>query len=248
MVRPNILIAEDDPIVKNLSVAMLKELGCEVDSYDNGKEAFDAFKKNKIYDLVILDCQMPELNGFETTMCMREHERERYGMKMIPIIAWSGFVKDMDSKRLFSAGIDDYLSKPVNLTTLKTLLDKWLFAEELHIDKVAIETLVSLQDEDNKAFLTSVFQEFCDHTNQNIEKLKMLASEEDIIMMRSMSHQLKSSCAMVGAKKLARLCAQLEFKVANNDLNNLHFLLGQIQSEHQQVKPILAKKLLGNHE
>ncbi len=123
-----ILLAEDNFVNQEVAIAMLMSIGCEVDFVDNGKAAVQAYQ-NQQYDLILMDCHMPEMDGFDASKAIRATERElkRYP---VPIIALTADVQKGIQEQCQQAGMDDYLSKPFNKVQLSSLLDHWLSIEE----------------------------------------------------------------------------------------------------------------------
>jgi len=125
----SILLVEDDPLGQKVGKAMLTHFGCRVDVAANGREAVDALSRQR-YDMVFMDCQMPEMDGYEATGVIREREARKResgdGAARIPIVALTGHAADTDRERCLRAGMDDYLSKPFSVAAVRTLLDRWL--------------------------------------------------------------------------------------------------------------------------
>ncbi|MFO0689515.1 MAG: response regulator [Myxococcota bacterium] len=117
-----ILLVEDNDVNRAVALAMLKPLGARVDVARNGLEALAAARLHH-YDVVLMDCQMPELDGFEATRCIREHERET-GAPHQTIVAMTANAMVSDQERCREAGMDDYLSKPVDRARLYGMLAK----------------------------------------------------------------------------------------------------------------------------
>jgi CheY-like chemotaxis protein len=117
-----VLLAEDNEINQIVAVRQLEELGLTVDVAWNGREVLKALKKNQ-YSLVLMDCQMPELDGIEATRLIR---KRGYTESDLPIIALTTHVFDEDRKRCFEAGMNDFLSKPLSLLELRNTMEKWL--------------------------------------------------------------------------------------------------------------------------
>ncbi len=117
-----ILLAEDNPVNQRVAIRMLEKLGFTAEAVANGAEALRAVETGG-YDLVLMDCQMPEMDGFEATTCIRRLQRDSAN---VPIIAMTANALQGDRERCLAAGMDDYLSKPVRLESLKSMLNQWL--------------------------------------------------------------------------------------------------------------------------
>ncbi|MCP9451922.1 MAG: response regulator, partial [Nitrospira sp.] len=124
--RGHILLVEDNPVNQKVAVKMLEKLGCRVDVAGNGKEAVEAMERIR-YTLVFMDCQMPEMDGFEATRIIREREG---AARHTPIIAMTANAMAEDRERCLRAGMDDFLSKPVTAQTLTAVLNRWLAGEQ----------------------------------------------------------------------------------------------------------------------
>jgi signal transduction histidine kinase/DNA-binding response OmpR family regulator len=118
-----VLLVEDNPVNQQVITYTLELLGCRVDSVTNGREALEVLAQTA-YDLVFMDCQMPEMDGFEATGAIRERE-SLMGLDHIPIIAMTAYALQGDRERCLAAGMDDYLSKPFSLEELSSLLERW---------------------------------------------------------------------------------------------------------------------------
>ena len=119
-----ILLADDSPINQAVTRSMLKHLGCaQIDVVEDGGAAVDRASQES-YDLILMDCRMPGMDGYQATRAIRE--REESGQGRVPIVALSGRVLDGDRERCIESGMDDCLGKPFQLSGLRDLLERWL--------------------------------------------------------------------------------------------------------------------------
>jgi signal transduction histidine kinase len=119
-----VLLVEDNPVNQIVAKKMLEKLGLELTLAGNGKEALQKIEEEDV-DVVLMDCQMPEMDGFEATRQLRERERAA-NVHGIPVIAMTANVMEGDREKCLQAGMDDYLGKPVRLEELETVLRRWL--------------------------------------------------------------------------------------------------------------------------
>ena len=117
-----ILLAEDNLVNQRVAIAVLKKLGLSAEIACNGLEAC-AKAKAKPFDLILMDCQMPEMDGFQATRAIREQEA---GTRRVPIVAMTANAMTGDRERCLEAGMDDYLAKPIGILDLKNALHRWL--------------------------------------------------------------------------------------------------------------------------
>jgi signal transduction histidine kinase/DNA-binding response OmpR family regulator len=117
----NVLLAEDNAVNQKVALKMLSALGCNVDVVENGVEAAAAAQKGN-YDIVFMDCQMPDLDGYDATRQIRSHEA---GRKRVPVVAMTANVMQGDREKCIAAGMDDYLSKPFARKELVDIVSKW---------------------------------------------------------------------------------------------------------------------------
>ncbi|MES2800927.1 MAG: ATP-binding protein [Bdellovibrionota bacterium] len=121
-----ILIVEDNPINQKIAIKLVEKMGCRADAVGNGREALDALARIP-YDLVLMDCQMPEMDGFEATQKIRKSEKAS-SKKRIPIVALTASAMGADQQQCLDVGMDDYLTKPVDFQKVWFVLEKWLKA------------------------------------------------------------------------------------------------------------------------
>ena len=120
-----VLVVEDNLVNQRVSVAMLRRLGFEVDLASNGEEGVSKWE-NGDYDAIIMDCQMPVLDGYSATAQIRTRERNEGSGRHMPIIALTAFALPHDRQKCLDSGMDDYLTKPVDCEILGIVLRKWV--------------------------------------------------------------------------------------------------------------------------
>jgi len=131
--KPVVLLAEDNLVNQQLAKRMLQILGCEVDLAANGMEALSAFDAGS-YDVIFMDCQMPEMDGLQASMAIRQREKASCPRPLegtvvphaVPIIAVTGQVSEHDRGTCLAAGMNDFLTKPFRLHDIEAMLKKWL--------------------------------------------------------------------------------------------------------------------------
>jgi two-component system, sensor histidine kinase and response regulator len=138
MVKPlqglscRILLVEDEPMIQAVGKAMLEHCDCRVDVVANGRQAVEAFSRQR-YDVIFMDCQMPEMNGFEATGLIREMEAGN-GVGgtagRIPIVALTGYTGEEERERCLAAGMDDYLGKPFTMSGIRAILERWVVSRD----------------------------------------------------------------------------------------------------------------------
>ena len=119
---PQVLVVDDNPVNQKVAAKMLEKLGCRVDIAGNGMEALAAVCRHQ-YPLVFMDCQMPELDGFETTRLIRSQEKPG---EHLPVIAMTANAMEGDRESCLTAGMDDFISKPIITSELKKILARWV--------------------------------------------------------------------------------------------------------------------------
>jgi len=221
-----VLLAEDQLVNQKVAQAYLKRLGLEVEVVSNGVEAVALFKKRK-FDLVFMDCQMPLLNGFEATKQIRYFEKERN--EHCPIIALTADVSMGEFEKYKSAGMDERLSKPLELTALIGLLTRILKSNINTIDISALAELDSYRVQD-KNLVDALIEDFAISTPELINSMKRGLITFDREAIFQAAHSLKSTSASLGAMKLSEICEQIE---NNLDSEQFNYLVHQAEHHFQ---------------
>jgi signal transduction histidine kinase/CheY-like chemotaxis protein len=230
--RGHVLLVEDDAVNLKVAQRLLALHGLDVDAARNGEEALARLRERR-YDLVLMDCQMPIMDGLAASLHWREIERER-NLPPTPIAAMTAYAMAGDRARCLASGMDDYLSKPLSRQRLETLLLRWLApaTEEerasmplgaLARDKAplaseAMPAAAQVLDADAvdelRALMGDEFdllvQVYLDETPRKLGLLEQAAANTDAAAMIAQAHTLKSSSDNLGARALAGLARQLE--------------------------------------
>ncbi|MEQ8675534.1 MAG: PAS domain S-box protein [Aggregatilineales bacterium] len=123
-----VLVVEDNPLNREVTERQLEHLGYSAASAENGKDALDVLGRDRNFDLILMDCQMPEMDGFEATRQIRKGEKAQGNGTHLTIVAMTANAMKGDREKCISAGMDDYISKPVKIDVLRGVLEKWIIA------------------------------------------------------------------------------------------------------------------------
>jgi CheY-like chemotaxis protein len=243
----NILLAEDNLVNQVVTRGFLETLGCYVDIVNNGMGAIKALNQ-KSYDMVLMDCQMPELDGFETTRLIRKKEKDDHG-RHVPIIALTAHALEGDRETCLEAEMDDYLAKPFTLEELCGKLEHWL-GESLQdtatvLDQTILENIRALQQEGKPLLIDKIFAIYLQTTPKLLQELRQAMDTSDVQAMRKAAHSLKSSSANVGATKLSELCKEVETFKKTESTANAVALITNIEHEYREVEKSLMLEMKG---
>ncbi len=255
--RGRILLVEDNLINQQVALGILQIQGYTVTVVNNGREALDAHA-NGTFDLILMDCHMPEMDGFEATREIRARERST-GRRM-PIVALTANAMAQDREACLNAGMDDHLSKPFSMLTLQNMLDKWMpqsAAAQVEaaapaakrapkegevLDRQVLEQLGKVLTNGKPELLTRVINLYLSESPKLVQKLKQAAVASNAPEMASSAHSLKSSSANVGAKVLSRICEDLETSARRADTEEARRLLAKVEKEHRSVQSALTEE------
>lgn len=244
-----ILIAEDYPINQQVAQLYLAELGFSTQIASNGHEALDLLSTSN-FALVLMDCQMPDMDGFATTAAIRKREEE--SGKHLPIVAMTAHAMGGDRERCLAAGMDDYLSKPLDPAQLRKVLQKWLPAELEQVTNsnegpfngnapLDIKQLRSSFGSHAEKFIKL----FLENAPALLVKMKQALTQEDIKALKKHAHDLKGITATVYAFKMRQTCLEIENAIYESRTSNLPELLNSLESqllELQEFIPFLFEE------
>ena len=222
-----VLVAEDNRVNQMVTTRFLARLGIAADCAANGAEAVAALEKKR-YDLVLMDCHMPEMDGFEATAAIREAERD--GAR-VPIVALTASALEGDRERCLSAGMDDYLSKPLREEALAATLDKWLPPPQkgTSIDGATLDNLRALGSTDEE-FLPSLVSMFAADARERLAVLRDAVRSGDVARVVEEAHALKSSSGQIGATRVRALARRLEARAEEGTLEGAGALVEELSA------------------
>lgn len=217
-----ILLAEDNPVNQRVAIRLLEKAGHEVTLANHGKEALDALEQAE-FDLILMDVQMPQMDGFEATRAIREREAET-GRHM-PIVAMTAHAMKGDRERCLAAGMDDYLAKPVQRSELDRVL-AWVAGLPAPTTKATALSEPAAFDRDaaierlggDEALFAEVAGLFLTDAPQQLEEIRLALAAQDAMTLRHAAHSLKGSAAYVGGTAASVAAHKLELLGAENDL------------------------------
>ena len=240
--RANILLVEDNVVNQRLAVKLLQKAGHHVEVAGNGRIACEMVNKRS-FDLILMDVQMPEMDGLEATRQIRAQQ----GHAQIPIIAMTAHAMAGDRDRCLAAGMDDYLTKPLKLEEFSAALNRWtkdtMPQADLQIEEpVDFPALQKLTDGDDE-FLRELVELFLADVPVRFANLKNAVTNNDPSEIKSEAHGLKGSCGNLAAKGLQKQMADLERLAASNDLTPVPALLQAAEAELARVQQYFARVL-----
>jgi len=246
--RPHVLVVEDNIVNQKVAARTLEKMGYRVDVAANGLEAVTATARIS-YAAVLMDCQMPEMDGYEATGAIRSRDGVA---RHTPIIAMTAGASPEDEARCRAAGMDDYVAKPVKAAELERILKCWIRRDEAAfvtapapsppertLDPVQLLEIQALAPDQMPGLLASFFQ----HSGRRLEKLKLAVGRGDLAEVSTIAHSLKGSTSTFGAKTLAALCADLEVTATRSgDEPRLPGLVTTIEAEYARVMVALSDR------
>jgi CheY-like chemotaxis protein len=241
-----VLLAEDDEINRKVTMQLLKQLGCGFQCVDNGVDAVTAVQRGGI-DIVLMDCQMPVMTGYEAATRIRRAES---GGRRVPIIALTAQAQTGDRSLCLQAGMDDYLTKPLEPKQLADTLVRWTrggpqppprpvdsgpqAGEESGAPPLDPERLDLISGHDAK-FRRELLDGFVADAGDYILELGRAAELQDQEALHRVAHRLRGAAANVGAGPLSRLAGRIEAAARRNDLAEIQVRVRELQDAYSRV-------------
>ncbi len=245
-----ILLVEDNEVNRKVAIRLLEKLGVEVEVAVNGCEAVEKAAA-QTYDLILMDCQMPEMDGYEATRHIRQREAQR-GSERVPIVALTAHALSGDREKCLAVGMDDYLSKPLKPDELKTTLLKWLGTKQKQIgvekspkevrmmQRINWEHLEEITGGDVE-FQVELFQEFMGQMPALLSQLETALASGDAATFGRVAHTIKGSARSIGADPLAEEAYALEQMGKSGDLSSAHEVLQKLYESWRALQAYLQE-------
>ncbi len=248
--KVRVLVAEDNAVNQQVALGQLKQLGYTADTVPNGLAVLEALDHTH-YDIILMDCQMPEMDGYETTRRIRA----RRGNSPPPyIIAMTAHAMAGDSEKCLAAGMNDYISKPVVLETLATALARGLQSgagtgvvqdeNESALSENALRGLRDIGSEMGASFFPQLLETFEHEAVEHLAVLRSAIGGHETGRLRGEAHALKGASLTIGARGMAEICQQLENLGATQNMQGASGELARLDREFDRVKTQIEHEIL----
>lgn len=215
--KGRILVVEDDEINQIVIKNILQEAGFTVDIAENGTRAIQKLKENK-FDAILMDIQMPEMDGIEATKLIREELK----LKTVPIIGLSAHAFKEEKQKALDAGMDDYLTKPVNPEELFKTLSRWFKSEETTFKNlpsiIDMKSALSRLSGNEKLYL-EILKKFYMEYEDKLELIENLIAKKEFKEASMIFHKIKNSAGIIGAMRLSEISGELDRKLLQGELD-----------------------------
>ena len=252
-----ILLVEDNLINQQVALGILEIQGYNVTLANNGREALEALAQGS-FDLILMDCHMPEMDGFEATVQIRRREQAS-GANRVTIVALTANAMAQDREECLNAGMDDHLAKPFSMQTMQEMLQRWMPragaspaaptpstaapAAASVIDRQVLEQLGALRTNGKPELLARTIRLFLAEAPKIVQQLRTAASANDAPEMVRSAHSLNSSSANVGAIALSRYCGDIEASARRADTDEARRIFEKLEAEHERVHCALSEEI-----
>lgn len=269
-VRGLLLLVEDNAANQKLAQMQLSKLGVQnIQTVANGREAIDALQETErvggSYTLILMDCQMPEMDGFAATRLLREMEKQTG--RHTPVIAMTANAMQGDREACIAAGMDDYISKPVRMSSLRVVLNRWgaavsaqtLLTDDAPAEKIAraapvrraytpvnmevLARLRMLETPETAGTVNALIQVFMEEAGAGVAHLDEYIVQADTEGLRRAVHSIKGSAASLGAESLSERAAQIEELARQGALRQASVAVPGLRDEFERVKAAFKLEL-----
>ena len=268
---PRVLVVEDNPVNRDVAVAMLEAIGCAVRTAADGAQAAETCAESS-FDLVFMDCQMPVVDGFEATRRIRAHEASGSRpdqARRTPIVALTAHALREDREACIASGMDDFITKPFERDDLEAMLAKWVpeaferssgvattpaavappasraASSNVDLDQGALDRLRELDTGQEPDFVGRVIETYLQSADEMVGDIRVAASKGALDELTRLAHRMKSSAAQVGAMSVASTCKQLEALGRAGQSEGISAAVGELERGHEATRERLAAAAFG---
>jgi two-component system, sensor histidine kinase and response regulator len=231
-----ILLVEDNPVNQKVAQRILGKFGAKVVTANHGLEALECFAK-QTFDIVLMDCQMPVMDGFEATRRIRADEKSRGEARAIPIVALTANVQNEDRERCIEAGMNAHLGKPLEPNKLCECLLQFLQANDVAVDLRSLRELTGGDTE----FERDLIDTFISTGDRTLLDISEALRRDDLATIRKRAHALKGSSANIRANALSIAAAQLEDAAKRRQSEAIDGLVQQLSTRLRDVNDCLRR-------
>lgn len=255
-----VLVVEDNAVNQDVASGILKQMGCSVVTASNGRSAVQLFAQES-FDLVLMDCEMPIMDGFDATRRIRDIERfmrredeADHPNSRTPIVALTAHALAEVRERCLEAGMDDFLVKPYDELQIADMLGRWLTpssgimaipgvrpppepepqplsAEPARLDMTAVDRIRRISNDDGASLLGQVVSQFAATSAPLLAKMRAMSRDSDPDSVWRAAHSLKSSASAIGARRVSQYCEEIEALARGNGILPSEALLAALESE-----------------
>ena len=240
-----VLIVEDNEVNQRVAAALVERLGFVANVVADGLAALEALDRQP-YDIVLMDCQMPRMDGYEATTEIRRREGDHH----TPIIAMTASAMASERDRCLAVGMDDHLPKPIRRDALEAVLDRWVEpaqGEPQHadgrVDEGKLAEVLGMAPAGAPAAPPQVLQLFLDETSNRLNRIRDALASGDVVDAARAAHSLQGASGLFGARRLGTLGAEVETACAREDVHTAETLLPELHSEFEAFRAILVSRL-----
>jgi signal transduction histidine kinase/CheY-like chemotaxis protein len=219
--QPRLLLVEDSWMNQQVALGMLERLGYTVDLATDGRQALDAVER-AVYAAILLDCQMPEMDGYQVAEALRRREALE-DLQPVPIIALTASAMSADRERCLKSGMNDHLAKPVRLAELSAVLTRWAPhaaapVPQLVLDPAALAEVARVQRPGRPDLVGAIVDRFQADAPGRLDALRAALARADAFAVNQYAHALKGDSRRIGGNEVGNVCAEIEALARRGEL------------------------------
>ena len=257
---PKVLLVDDNAVNRKVASEILKKANCIVTTADSGQKAIDIFTENPAFDVILMDIQMPEMDGIETTQKLKE----KFAEQLPKVVAMTAYSMQHDRENFISKGMDDYISKPIRANILIKKVAEYISGQkasveiseskdnpkgietntfEIQADIPAFdaEVIESLREMVGTDMLLSVFEDFEKEGEEQIANAEAAFHKNDVVTIQKELHTLKGNSGTIGLMRIHEITKEIEVPAKTGDLTGFEERLAILKHEFEQFKLKYAK-------